>query len=53
MTTQELGIFGENLAVCHLVNKGYTILQRNFKYNRNEIDIVAMYQNQIIMRDLD
>ena len=49
MTTQELGIFGENLAVSNLVNKGYTILQRNFKFNRNEIDIVAMYQNQIII----
>jgi len=49
MTQQELGIFGENLAVSHLVNKGYTILQRNYKFNRKEIDIVATHNNQLVV----
>jgi putative endonuclease len=49
MTQQELGIFGENLAVSHIVNKGYTILQRNYKFNRNEIDIIATHNNQLVI----
>lgn len=49
MTNQELGIFGENLAVSHLLSKGYNILTRNYKFNRNEIDIVATFNNQLIV----
>ena len=49
MTQQELGIFGENLAVSHIVNKGYTILQRNYKFNRKEIDIIATHNNQLVI----
>ncbi len=49
MTQQELGIFGENLAVCHLLSKGYTILDRNYKFNKKEIDIVAKQGNQLIV----
>lgn len=49
MTNQELGILGENLAVSHLVSKGYQIITRNYKFNRNEIDIVATFNNQLIV----
>ncbi len=49
MTNQELGIFGENLAVSHLISKGYNIQTRNYKFNRNEIDIVATFNNQLIV----
>jgi putative endonuclease len=49
MTQQELGIFGENLAVNHLISKGYSILHRNYKSNRNEIDIVATQKNQLVI----
>jgi putative endonuclease len=49
MTQQELGIFGENLAVSHIIKKGYTILQRNYKFNRKEIDIIATHNNQLVI----
>jgi len=49
MTQQELGIFGENLATKHLSNKGYTIIARNYKFKKNEVDIVASYQDKIIV----
>ncbi len=49
MTDHELGIFGENLAVNHLINKGYDILCRNFKYRKQEIDIVAQDGEQLVI----
>ncbi|HWR00260.1 MAG TPA: YraN family protein [Chlorobaculum sp.] len=36
-----LGIEGEKLAAMHLAAKGYRIVARNFRFQRNEIDIVA------------
>lgn len=36
-----LGKKGEDLAADHLRNKGYTILHRNWKSGKNEIDIIA------------
>jgi putative endonuclease len=35
------GTAGEDLAVAHLEKKGYRILQRNFRFEHGEIDIVA------------
>ena len=36
-----LGIYGENVAVAHLVGAGFTILDRNWRCEIGEIDIVA------------
>lgn len=49
MTQQELGILGEHLAVSHLLSKGYTILDRNFKFRKKEIDIIALHNNQVVV----
>jgi len=38
---RELGIKGENLAVRHLVKKGFQIIERNFRCRMGEIDIIA------------
>lgn len=38
---RRLGFKGEGLAVKHLKNKGYKILQRNFRCKSGEIDIIA------------
>ena len=35
------GKLGEELAVKYLISKGYTILHRNFRYRKAEIDIIA------------
>ncbi|NLY67637.1 MAG: YraN family protein [Tissierellia bacterium] len=42
------GIIGENLAVEHLVNKGYGILERNYRTKIGEIDIIAIKNNTLI-----
>lgn len=49
MTEQELGIYGEDLAVNLLVEKGYRIRTRNYRFNKNEIDIVAEHEDKIIV----
>ena len=43
MTIQkELGDKAEGLAVAHLENLGYKILETNWRYKRAEIDVIAM-----------
>ena len=37
----ELGAFGEELAVDHLLQKGYSILETNWRYQKAEVDIIA------------
>lgn len=37
----DLGKLGENLAVAHLEENGYSILERNFIIQKAEIDIIA------------
>jgi len=36
-----LGAFGEQLAVQHLISQGMVLLDRNWRCNEGEIDIVA------------
>lgn len=43
-TTREIGDEGEELAAAYLESKGYTILERNYHFERAEVDIVA-YDN--------
>jgi putative endonuclease len=44
----DLGIQGESMAVRYLIQKGYKILERNWRYSRAEIDIIAQ-QNSILV----
>lgn len=37
----EIGKFGEELAVQFLIEKGYEIVERNWRNNHKEIDIIA------------
>lgn len=41
----DLGKEGEQLAEDFLVKKDYTILHRNWRYSRYEIDIIALKNN--------
>ena len=45
----ELGIIGEQLATDYLSRKGYIILERNFIFDKAEIDIIAKKEDQIIV----
>ena len=46
--TDEVGKWGEELAVELLVSKGYAITERNWKLNKLEIDIIAMRGTRIV-----
>ena len=41
MTTAEIGRRGEDLAVAFLEEKGYRVLDRNYRFGREEVDVVA------------
>ena len=41
MTPHELGQLGEQLASNHLIKAGYLILDRQWRYGRIELDIIA------------
>ena len=43
----ELGKEGEEIAVDYLVGKGYDILERNWRYLKAEIDIIAQIGNTL------
>jgi len=43
----ELGKKGEQLAVDFLQKKGYEILERNYRYQKAEIDIIARLNNTL------
>ncbi|MFA6981315.1 MAG: YraN family protein [Ignavibacteriaceae bacterium] len=40
-STKEKGKEGEDLAASFLVEKGFEIIERNYRYGKGEIDIVA------------
>jgi putative endonuclease len=44
----ELGKRGEDLAAAYLLQNNYQILQRNWSYDRNEIDIIASVPGFIV-----
>lgn len=48
MTTKELGDFGELQAFLYLQKKGLHILDTNFRYHRNEVDIVYGLPGKIV-----
>ena len=44
----QLGIEGENLALEFLIEKQYIILEKNWRYKRAEVDIIARKDNWLI-----
>jgi len=44
---QKIGKIGEDLACKHLINKGFTILERNYTKKWGEIDIIAEKEGTI------
>lgn len=45
----DLGRLGESLAVNYLLKNHYIILERNWRFQRAEIDIIAKKEDQIII----
>ena len=44
----EFGRFAEDKAVEYYVSKGYVIRERNWRFKKIEIDIIAQFGNEII-----
>ncbi len=47
-TRRRLGDFGEAAAAAHLLRHGYTIVARQWRCNRGEIDIVARQSHELV-----
>ena len=47
MSRQQLGSYGESLAVQHLTARGYTVLARNWRCRAGELDIIVSRNNMI------
>ena len=45
----KLGLIGENRAVEFLIEKKYQIIQRNWKFNKYEIDIIAIDNRELVI----
>jgi putative endonuclease len=45
----ELGLLGENIAAKYLLKHGYLVLERNFVFQKAEIDIIARKDNIIVI----
>ena len=48
MNTKTIGNDGEKRAADYLVSKGFEIIERNWRTNRGEIDIIA-FKNDILV----
>lgn len=44
----QTGERGEGLATAFLINKGYEILDRNWRHGHGEVDIIAMYKDILV-----
>lgn len=48
MNTKPLGNLGEEIAAKYLVQKQYTILERQYRCRIGEIDIIAVQENTVV-----
>lgn len=53
MATKPLGDLGEKIAREYLENKGYKILDKNFRYSKlGELDIIAQHGNDVVFLEV-
>lgn len=45
---QQVGSQGEDLAAQYLIDKGYDIVERNWRFSHAEIDIIAFQDDQLV-----
>jgi putative endonuclease len=47
--TTQTGIRGENLTVDYLLNQGYELLDKNYRFKKYEIDLVLRDQSTLVV----
>ena len=52
MDPKELGIMGENLAAAFLEDKGYELLEMNWRHGSKEIDIIALKDEVLVIAEV-
>lgn len=45
---QKLGKLGEDIALAHLLEKGYSLIDRNFRGRYGELDIVMLHEGVLV-----
>ncbi len=48
ISTSSVGKSGEEIALLYLVQKGYQIIGRNYRYGKGEIDIIAEDGDELV-----
>lgn len=48
----DLGKKGEETAANYLAAKGYRIIERNWRFGKDEIDIIAEYGNYLVVAEV-
>ncbi|MEQ8238167.1 MAG: YraN family protein [Cyclobacteriaceae bacterium] len=49
MDNQLLGKYGEDLAVSFLEKHGFEVIERNYRYKRNEIDLIGILNQRLLV----
>jgi len=47
-THNDLGKIGEDMAAVYLLEKGFVVLEKNWRFKKSEIDLIAQKQNLLI-----
>lgn len=48
MKTKDIGDYYENKAEVFLIDKGFQILEKNYRFKRNEVDLIAQ-ENDVLV----
>jgi putative endonuclease len=48
----ELGTLGEQIALSYLQEKGYEILEKNYRYLKAEVDLIAKHKDLIVFLEV-
>lgn len=48
-THNELGFLGEQMAIDFLIGKGFIIRERNWRYQKAEVDIIAQIDSYLVV----
>lgn len=52
MDPKELGTRGEDAACSFLAQRGHTIVERNWKHKRGEVDIISLDGEEIVLTEV-